>query len=180
MTPLNTSDLVLNQRPLESEFLKLSVTTTFYFKCWTNKSHLTWVFLQPRMCALLKSQRKDQQDYIKAKLAAGTPLWLTNRLLVWSPVFLPDQSARLCGYCCRLPPGLWLRVPFRDPPCSTTLPPLGRDGNPYFWRVFRRKQRKSCRNGKTHGGSSLLHCSETVLRLEQILSTAGCCFSDLW
>lgn len=39
-------------------------------------------FLQPRMCALLKSQRKDQQDYIKAKLAAGTPLWLTNRLLV--------------------------------------------------------------------------------------------------
>lgn len=39
-------------------------------------------FLQTRMCVLLKSQHKDQQDYIKAKLAAGTPLQLTNRLLV--------------------------------------------------------------------------------------------------
>lgn len=39
-------------------------------------------FLRTRMCVLFKSQREDQQDYIKAKLVAGTPLWLTNRLLV--------------------------------------------------------------------------------------------------
>lgn len=65
-------------------------------------------FLRTRMCALLKSQHKDQQDYIKAKLVAGTPLQLTNRLLVWRAVFLPDQSVRQCGYCCCLTPGLWL------------------------------------------------------------------------
>lgn len=74
-------------------------------------SHI-WHGFSAYQCALLKSQRRDQQDYIKAKLVAGTPLQLTNRLLVWRAVFLPDQSVRQCGYCCSLTPGLWLWVPF--------------------------------------------------------------------
>lgn len=54
-----------------------------------------------------------------------------------------------------------------DPPCSTTLPPLEGYGNPYFWRVFEGSRGSL---GETNGGSILLHCSGTVLRLEQILS----------
>lgn len=53
-------------------------------------------FLQTRMCALLKSLREDQQDYIKAKLVAGTPLRLTNGLLVTEGLFSPP-SVRQCG-----------------------------------------------------------------------------------
>lgn len=93
-------------------------------------------FLRTRMCALLKSQRKDQQDYIKAKVVAGTPLRLTNRLLVWRTVFLPDQSVRQCGYCCCLPPSLWLWVPFwafPTPRCS----PSGSNGTPHLSKIFK-------------------------------------------
>lgn len=45
LTLLNMSGLVcrLNTGP----FLKMWATTAFYFKCWTNKSHLTWFFCEP-------------------------------------------------------------------------------------------------------------------------------------
>lgn len=65
MTPLNTSDFILNQRPLESEFLKLSATTTFYFKCWTNKSHLTWVFCNPECVRCWKASARISKTILR-------------------------------------------------------------------------------------------------------------------
>lgn len=104
------------------------------------------VFLWTRMCAQLKSLRKDQQDYIKAKLVAGTPLQLTNRLLVWRPIFLPDQSVRHCGYCCCCCwlPGLWLWVTFRAF-LAMKCRPFKEAWNPLFLKGFLSKWRKLMR-----------------------------------
>lgn len=60
-----------------------------------------------------------------------------------------------------LPPGLWLWVPFWAVP-ALMCSPLGSSGTPYLSQIFKVSGGILCREGETHGGSSLLAlCLET-------------------
>lgn len=124
------------------------------------------------MKAFKKARAKISRTILRQKRGTGTPLWLTNSLLVCRPVFLPDQSEAV--WVCSLyrsAPGLWSWAPFWAWPCSAVLPPLG--GIKALISVFVFREAEEV---KSHT-FSLLHCSGSVY---QILSDgrqiAGCCF----
>lgn len=62
-------------------------------------------FLRTRMCVLLKSQRRDQQDYIKAELVAGTPLWADKQATCLKGCFSPRSECEAVWVL--LPPASW-------------------------------------------------------------------------
>lgn len=65
LTLLNMPDLARAPKSYSLFFSKLRATAAFYFKCWTNKSHLTWVFCEPECVRCWKASARISKTILR-------------------------------------------------------------------------------------------------------------------